>query len=90
MESDPNKRRKNLRKHGIDLPCCDEVFSGPALTHVDSRFEYLEERYLTFGWSKGRLVAVVWTDSEDGPRLISCRETTSNEKQFYAKHIGQH
>ena len=35
MSHDPAKRRKNLRKHGIDLPGCMEAFDGPVLTRED-------------------------------------------------------
>ena len=28
MSHDPGKRRKNLRKHNIDLPGCMEAFDG--------------------------------------------------------------
>ena len=40
MSHDPAKRRKNLRKHGIDLPGCMEAFDGPVLTREDDREDY--------------------------------------------------
>ena len=37
MSHDPAKRRKNLRKHNVDLPGCMEAFDGPMLTREDDR-----------------------------------------------------
>jgi hypothetical protein len=32
---DPAKRRRNLQKHGIDLPGCAAAFDGPMITYED-------------------------------------------------------
>jgi len=29
---DPAKRRKNLEKHDVDLPTCEQAFDAPMLT----------------------------------------------------------
>jgi uncharacterized DUF497 family protein len=83
MSHDPNKRRKNLRKHDIDLPMCMEAFDGPMLTREDDSEPYGEQRLVSLGWAHGRVVVLVWTDREDGPRLISCREAKSYEREAY-------
>jgi len=74
MVHDPAKRKKNQRKHGIDLAECESVFDAPMLTREDTRESYGEQRLLSLGWLKGRVVLLVWTDRDDGPRMISCRE----------------
>ena len=83
MSHDPTKRRKNLRKHDIDLPVCMEAFDAPLLTREDAREAYGEQRYISLGWADRRVVVLVWTDREDGPRLISCREAEPNEREAY-------
>jgi uncharacterized protein len=83
MSHDPAKRRKNLRKHNVDLPGCMEAFDGPMLTREDDRESYGEQRLVSLGWAHGRVVALVWTDREEGPRLISCREAEPYEREAY-------
>ena len=90
MESDPNKRLKNLRKHGIKLECCEEIFDGPILTRVDARFAYGEKRYISIGWAAGKIVVVVWAESNARPRLISCRDATKNEEKAFSKYLQKH
>ena len=83
MTSDPTKRKANQRKHKVDLAECDPVFDEPMLTREDTREGYGEQRLLSLGWLKGRVVVLVWTDREDGPRLISCREAKPHEQEAY-------
>lgn len=83
MSHDPAKRRRNLRKHGIDLPRCMAAFDAPMLTGEDDREDYGEQRLISLGWADARVVVLVWTDREDGPRLISCREAEPYERQAY-------
>ncbi|KOR33061.1 hypothetical protein TI05_03295 [Achromatium sp. WMS3] len=82
---DPNKQRTNLSKHGIDLAECEAVFDNPMLTREDTRQQYVEQRLISLGWLKGKVVVLVWTDRADGPRLISCREATFHEQKAYFK-----
>ncbi|MDR0781025.1 MAG: BrnT family toxin [Pseudomonadales bacterium] len=82
MSHDPAKRAKNLKKHQVDLPRCLEVFDYPMLTREDGR-EYGEQRFISLGLMRGVVVVLVWTDREDGPRLISCREALPYEQETY-------
>ncbi len=59
MAYDPAKRKKNQRKHEIDLAECDPVFDGPMLTREDARAAYGEQRLVSLGWLKGRVVVLV-------------------------------
>jgi hypothetical protein len=83
MAYDPAKRRSNKRKHNIDLAECEAVFDAPMLTREDASQVYDEQRLISLGWLQGRVVVLVWTDREDGPRLISCREATAYEQEAY-------
>jgi uncharacterized protein len=83
MTYDPAKRRSNKRKHKIDLADCEAVFDTPMLTLEDASQDCGEQRLISLGWLQSRVVVLVWTDREDGPRLISCREANPHEQEAY-------
>src|ERR1700679_1458338 len=83
MTYDQAKRRSNQRKHKIDLADCEAAFDAPMLTREDASHDYGEQRLISLGWLQGRVVVLVWTDREDGPRLISCREANPHEQEAY-------
>jgi uncharacterized protein len=87
FEWDESKRISNLRKHGIDFADIPAVLGGSILTIPDDRFDYGEERFVTFGLLQGRVVAVVHTESEDYIRIISARKATKNEQRIYFEQI---
>ncbi len=89
MEFDWNegKREANLRNHGIDFVGIEEVFEGETVTILDDRFDYGEQRFVTFGILEGRWVAVVHTETDELIRIISVRKATKNEKESYHKAI---
>ena len=84
---DETKRQSNLRKHGIDLADCEPVFDAPLLTEEDDREAYGEQRLKSFGWLKGRVVVLIWTDRTASPHVISCRYGDKNETQYYFKNV---
>jgi len=85
LSYDPAKRRSNWRRHKIDLPECEAAFDAPMLTREDDRQGYGEQRLISLGLVRGRVVVLVWTDREDGPRLISCRKARPHEQEIYFK-----
>ena len=89
MTYDPSKRKCNKRKHAIDLAECDAVFDEPMLTREDTHQAYGEQRFISLGRLKGCIVVLVWTDREDGPRMISCREAEPHESEAYFKVYPQ-
>ncbi|MEZ5424403.1 MAG: BrnT family toxin [Pyrinomonadaceae bacterium] len=84
---DENKRKANLRNHGIDFVGIDEVFEGETITILDDRFDYGEQRFVTFGMLEGRVVAVAHTETDNRIRIISVRKATKNEEKSYYKEI---
>ncbi|MFO1473065.1 MAG: BrnT family toxin [Lysobacterales bacterium] len=86
MSHDPAKRRRNLRKHGIDLPGCMAAFDAPMVTFEDDRDDYGEQRFVspvsrTDAWS-------CWCgpNAKTDRRLISCREANfMNAKRTSAR-----
>jgi uncharacterized protein len=86
-EWDEDKRRKNIRKHGIDFVGAERVFDGYTVTVDDDRFAYHEFRFLTLGVLNGRVVVVSHTERGDSVRFISIRGATKNEEERYFTEI---
>lgn len=83
FEWDEGKRVENLRKHGIDFVGVEAVFDGLTVTIEDDRWDYGEQRLVTFGVLESRVVAVVHTESPDVIRIISMRKATRGEEKSY-------
>ena len=88
FEWDETKRLANLRKHGIDFIDIPVVFEGDIVTVEDDRFNYGEQRFVTFGLLQGRTVAIVHTEREESTRIISARKATKYEQQTYFEQIS--
>ncbi len=89
MIHDPKKRKANLRKHKVDLADCYEAFDAPMLTREDTREDYGEQRFVSLGLAHGTVVVIVWVDSQDEPRLISCRKAEPHEEEAYYREYRQ-
>ena len=85
FEWDEAKRRTNLWHHGIDFAEVREVFESAPFTLTDNRYDYGETRYLTLGLLRGRVVAIVHTETENVIRLISARWASKHEEIKYFK-----
>jgi hypothetical protein len=85
---DDTKRKANIKKHGIDFIDAPMIFAGYTLTIEDDRYDYGEERFVTFGILDGRVVAVVHTETEDLIRIISIRKATKYEEEVYFSQIS--
>lgn len=82
-----NKRLTNIRKHGIDFVDAKVIFESDTVTVEDDRFDYGEERFITFGLFEGRVIAVVHTEQDNLIRIISVRKATKNEGIRYFQQI---
>ena len=87
FEWDETKRKLNIKKHGIDFIDAPIIFSGYTLTIEDDRYDYGEDRFVTFGILDGRVVSVVHTETEALIRIISIRKATKNEEKGYFSQI---
>lgn len=87
FEWDEAKRIANLRKHGIDFLDVAIVFDGDTLIAEDDRYDYGEQRFVTFGLLRGLVVAVVHTDRQDSIRIISVRKATKYEQKVYFEEV---
>lgn len=88
FEWDEEKRLSNIAKHGIDFIGVESVFAGETVTVPDDRFDYGEERFITFGLLEERVVAIAHTETDLTIRIISVRKATKNEQENYFKTIG--
>ncbi len=87
-EWDETKRFANIRKHGIDFIDVPAIFDGDILTIEDNRYNYGEQRFVTFGLLQGRVIAVVHTERENCTRIISARKATKYEQRVYFEQFS--
>lgn len=81
---DHDKRDRTLAERGLDFDDAPKLFSGLTLTVADDRWDYGEARWLTYGFLDDRAVVVVWTERDDGRRIISMRHVHAEEM----KNVG--
>jgi hypothetical protein len=84
---DEAKRRTNLVKHGFDFVDAPTVFTGPTFTFEDDRFAYGEQRFITLGLLRGRVVVIAHTEQDDEVHIISMREGTRREQTTYFRSL---
>jgi len=85
FEWDENKAATNLAKHGVSFEEAATVF-GDLLsdTFDDPDHSAEERRFVIIGMSeRSRMLIVAHTDDGDIVRLISAREPTRGEREFY-------
>ena len=85
---DPLKRKATLDQRGLDFADALKVFAGPVFEFEDDRVAYPERRILTYGLLDGRLVAVVWTATADGRRVISMRKANEREQAKFRSRLA--
>jgi uncharacterized DUF497 family protein len=77
----PAKREATLKERGLDFEDASLIFAGPSLTQRDDRFDYGEERLLTYGLLADRLVMLVWTPRGEARHIISMRHCHERESR---------
>ena len=89
FEWDEAKRKANITKHGIDFLDVPDIFTSLMLVGTDTRKDYGETRKIGFGFIRGRLVIVAFTEREpDVIRIISARKANTREKACYQETIA--
>ncbi|MBI2977020.1 MAG: BrnT family toxin [Chloroflexi bacterium] len=85
FEWGPAKADKNLAKHGVSFIEAATVFADPlSVVFDDPDHSGDENRFIIVGTSiRRRLLVVAHTDRSDRTRIISAREATNSERQFY-------
>ena len=83
---DPAKNQSNILKHsGASLQDALRFEWDTALTWVDQRHDYQEQRMRAIGYIGVRLFHVVYVDRGPQRRIISLRKANQREEQHYAK-----
>ena len=85
---DPAKAAANFRKHGVTFEDASSVFRNPlAKVLPDPIHSEQEQRSLIIGNSAGgRLLLVVFTETDDQLRIISARDASARERREYEEH----
>ena len=85
FEWDGKKATVNLTRHGVSFEEAVTVFGDPLSDTFDDPDHSIEEqRFLIIGTSdRGRMLIVAHTDDGAIVRIISAREPTAGEREFY-------
>lgn len=83
FEWDPDKARRNFKKHEVTFDEAVTVFYDPlSATFDDPDHSVGERRLVTIGFSaQGRLMAVCHTERGSAVRIISARLATARERK---------
>lgn len=79
VEFDPAKRDETLRERGLDFRDAPLLFENRTVTMPDARFDYSEDRWVTFGWLDGQATVIVYTWRGERMRVISMRRAHAEE-----------
>ncbi len=89
IEFDPAKRERVMRERRLDLAEASELLLGQCFTEVDDRFDYGEQRWISYGLLRGEVVACVWVDQEgDRVRIVTMRKASRNEQERYFRYVA--
>lgn len=89
FEWDENKNQTNKEKHGLDFKDAEFIFSGKIITFIDDSQNYGENRFITLGELKERVVIVIHTQRSLIVRIISMRKANEREKKIYFKRLEE-
>jgi len=87
FEWDPEKARRNYKKHGVAFDEAVTVFYDPlSATFNDPDHSANEQRFITIGFSsQNRLLVVAYSERRKSTRIISARAATAHERKKHEK-----
>lgn len=85
---DPAKRADTLEYRGLDFADAGLLFTGATATIQDVRRDYGEERFVSAGYLRGRMVVVAWTPRGDRRHIISMRYCHGDEEATWRRRMG--
>jgi len=88
IEFDPDKRNATLEARGLDMADVGKVFECAHMTFPDVRFDYGEDRFVSVGFLKGRMVVLAWTHRGTVRRIISLRKANDREQSKFGDQLG--
>ncbi|MCX7095162.1 MAG: BrnT family toxin [Methylobacter sp.] len=85
FEWDPEKADINGKKHGVSFEEASTVFGDYlSFTYPDLAHSIQEERYIMISLSnKNRILVISHTQRGESIRIISTRQATKRERDFY-------
>ncbi|MBU3606425.1 MULTISPECIES: BrnT family toxin [unclassified Polynucleobacter] len=85
---DSAKNDSNLRKHGLPLSDASLLDWNTALSWIDERKNYGEERCIALAAMHERLYCVVYVESKATMRIISLRKANNREMKIYEEETN--
>lgn len=82
-EWDDDKRRRTLRKHGVDFANLPAELEADAIFEEDLDHSTDEDRWRALTSCRGQVVVVIYTWRQDCLRLITARFATPSETARY-------
>ncbi len=82
---DEDKRRSNIKHHGLDFAGCEAIWDHFTITREDVRQVYGDKRLVTFGLLEGNLVVLVHAERGADLHVISLRKAEKHEARYYAE-----
>lgn len=89
FEWDNNKNKNNFEKHGLNFEDCELIFENKIISFKDDRENYGEERFITLGELKNRVVVLVHTQCDYVTRIISMMKANEREKKIYFQRLKE-
>lgn len=86
---DPTKRDRTLQERGLDFSDATHVFAGVTLEFEDDRRDYGEQRIVSVGTLRGRMVVITWTPRGDERHVISMRKANEREQRRFGQRLAQ-
>ena len=81
------KRQTTRNRRGLDFADAEQLFAGPTFTFEDTREVYGEQRWVTLGLLRGKVVVIVHTESEAEIHVISMREADKDEQLLFFRNL---
>ena len=81
------KRQITRQRRGLDFADAELVFAGPTFSFEDDREDYGEQRWVTLGVLRGKVLVIVHTESEDEIHVISMREADKDEQLLFFRNL---
>ena len=86
-KSTSNKADKN---RNIGFEAAHEFDWDTCIEQRDSRYDYDELRFVSYGYIGERLHVIVWTPRGKSKRIISLRKANKREQKFYEQKRNIH
>ena len=90
VEWDEEKASSNLEKHGVSFDAAAEllVSDDDCLEIYDEEHSVEEDRFISIGQTRSRVLVVVWTERDaDVVRIISARLATQTEEERFLAYM---